>query len=335
MLPFARNLECCAPPLLSRNPGPCSCGQVLIVNFVLFLCLPAELFRRHGKPPVARRTAREARGVCVSSRTAQAEQGEGGDDEDQAWFVCPFRVRSDFASEAAQRDVEEPAPATADPVEGAKQDVPRSVLLPRCFARFPSPATGSCRSPTTARPCHQRTANSTRCAAVRAGTVGKCRASQRHRGSGEVGNKGREGRSDGRQGQGRARQGQAGGREGQGGGQSKRPGRTRAGRGFCVCSCCCCLWFAALQHGHRLLFGALLVAKSASSFTVLACSTWGVGGAFGSEGSWLLQVQANLVALCVLPRLQNGVSVLGSMGGGGQLFCARFALALQVAVVSV
>ena len=56
-------------------------------------------------------------------------------------------------------------------------------LLLRCFARFPSPAAGSCRSPTTSRRCHQRTA-------IRAGTVGKCRASQRHRGSGEVGNKG-------------------------------------------------------------------------------------------------------------------------------------------------
>ena len=51
-----------------------------------------------------------------------------------------------------------------------------------------------------------------------------------------------------------------------------------------------------------------------------------MGGAFGSEGSWLLQVQANLVALCVLPRLQNGVSVLGSMGGGG---VSCFALALR------
>ena len=156
-------------------------------------------------------------------------------------------------SHPARRDVEEQAaPATADPVEGAKQDVPPSVLLLRCFARFPSPAAGSCRSPTTARRCHQRTANSTRCAenstrytTVRANTVGRGRASQRQRGSGEVGRKGqkgrrkgRDGRKEGRQGQGRARQGQAGGRQGQGGGQSKRPGRTRAGRGFRVCSCC-------------------------------------------------------------------------------------------------
>ena len=208
--------------------------------------------------------------MCVSSRTAQAEepseQGEGEDDEDKARFVCLFRVCSDFASKAARRDVEEQAaPATADPVEGAKQDVPPSVLLLRCFARFPSPAAGSCRSPTTARRCHQRTANSTRCAenstrytTVRANTVGRGRASQRQRGSGEVAGRGqagrrkgqqgrrkgregrregRDGRREGRQGQGRARQGQAGGRQGQGGGQSKRPGRTRAGRGFRVCSC--------------------------------------------------------------------------------------------------
>ena len=142
-------------------------------------------------------------------------------------------------SHPARRDVEEQAaPATADPVEGAKQDVPPSVLLLRCFARFPSPAAGSCRSPTTARRCHQRTT-------VRANTVGRGRASQRQRGSAEVGRKGqkgrrkgRDGRKEGRQGQGRARQGQAGGRQGQGGGQSKRPGRTRAGRGFRVCSCC-------------------------------------------------------------------------------------------------
>ena len=65
--------------------------------------------------------------------------------------------------------------------------------------------------------------------------------------------------------------------------------KVQAGRGqaggllrFCVCSCC--LWFAALPHGHRLLFGALLLAKISSlSFTVLACSTSGSG-----RGSWLL-----------------------------------------------
>ena len=47
---------CASAPL--PEPGPISCGQVLIVNFVLFESLLAELFRRHGKPPVARRTAR-------------------------------------------------------------------------------------------------------------------------------------------------------------------------------------------------------------------------------------------------------------------------------------
>ena len=73
---------------------------------------------------------------------------------------------------------------------------------------------------------------------------------------------------------------------------------------FCVCSCY--LWFAALPHGHRLLFGALLLAKISSSlsFTVLACNT---SGSLGAEGSWL---HANLVALRVLPMLQNGVAVL-------------------------
>ena len=38
----------------------------------------------------------------------------------------------------------------------------------------------------------------------------------------------------------------------------------------------------------------------------------------------------NLVALRVLPTLQNGVSVLGSRWGGVSLFCARFALALRL-----
>ena len=45
---------------------------------------------------------------------------------------------------------------------------------------------------------------------------------------------------------------------------------------------------------------------------------------------WLLQVQANLVALRVLPTLQHGVSVLGSRSGG-QL-CARFDRVLVLAV---
>ena len=49
--------------------------------------------------------------MCVISRTAQASElsqpGEGGDDEDKARFVSPFRVCSDFASKAARRNVEE------------------------------------------------------------------------------------------------------------------------------------------------------------------------------------------------------------------------------------
>ena len=104
---------CASAPL--PEPGPISCGQVLIVNFVLYECRLAELFRRHGKPPAAHQTASPAglreRGVCVISRTAQASElsqpGEGGDDEDKARFVSPFRVCSDFASKAARRNVEE------------------------------------------------------------------------------------------------------------------------------------------------------------------------------------------------------------------------------------
>ncbi|CAE7346774.1 unnamed protein product [Symbiodinium sp. CCMP2592] len=70
--------------------------------------------------------------------------------------------------------------------------------------------------------------------------------------------------------------------------------------------------------GHALLSARI---PSSLSFTVLACSPAGSG-----RGSWLLQVQANLVALCVLPMLHNGVSVLGSRWGGQPVLrslCAR------------
>ena len=76
--------------------------------------------------------------MCVSSRTAQAEepseQGEGGDDEDQAWFVCPFRVCSEVASKAARRDVEEQAASaqTTDLVEDAPKASERAVGLRFC-----------------------------------------------------------------------------------------------------------------------------------------------------------------------------------------------------------
>ena len=76
--------------------------------------------------------------MCVSSRTAQAEepseQGEGGDDEDQAWFVCPFRVCSDFASKAARRDVEEQAASaqTTDLVEDATKASESAVGMRFC-----------------------------------------------------------------------------------------------------------------------------------------------------------------------------------------------------------
>ena len=76
--------------------------------------------------------------------------------------------------------------------------------------------------------------------------------------------------------------------------------------------------------GHALLSARI---PPSSSFTVLACSPSGSG-----RGSWLLQVQANLVALRVLPMLQNGVSILGSRWGGVSLFSARFDRVLVLAV---
>ena len=45
--PSQARVLCASAPL--PEPGPCSCGQVLNVNFVLFECLLSELFRRHGK----------------------------------------------------------------------------------------------------------------------------------------------------------------------------------------------------------------------------------------------------------------------------------------------
>ncbi|CAE7306570.1 unnamed protein product [Symbiodinium sp. CCMP2592] len=60
--------------------------SLIAVSWVLIAIFAFDIFkhidRRHGKPPIARRTAREARGVCVSSRTVQAEE-PSGDDEDQ------------------------------------------------------------------------------------------------------------------------------------------------------------------------------------------------------------------------------------------------------------
>ena len=81
--------------------------------------------------------------------TAQAEepseQGEGGDDEDQAWFVCPCRVCSEVASKAARRDVEEQAASaqTTDLVEDAPKASERAVGLRFCFwfrSLWPLPA---------------------------------------------------------------------------------------------------------------------------------------------------------------------------------------------------
>ena len=87
--------------------------------------------------------------MCVSSRTAQAEepseQGEGGDDEDQAWFVCRFHVCSDFASKAARQDVEEQAASvqTKDLVEDAKKASERAVGVCFCSClRYVPPCAG-------------------------------------------------------------------------------------------------------------------------------------------------------------------------------------------------
>ena len=74
-----------------------------------------------------------------------------------------------------------------------------------------------------------------------------------------------------------------------------------------VCSTPACVFVRSTVFafwGHALLSARI---PSSLSFTVLACSPSGSG-----RGSWLLQVQADLVALRVLPMLQNGVSVLVS-----------------------
>ena len=107
--------------------------------------------------------------------------------------------------------------------------------------------------------------------------------------------------------------------------------KVQAGRGqaggllrFCVCSCC--LWFAALPHGHRLLFGALLLAKISSlSFTVLACSTSGSGRGFRIRG--LLAALGSCKSgcpSCFADASERGVSPRLEVGGS-----ACFALALR------
>ena len=112
--------------------------------------------------------------------------------------------------------------------------------------------------------------------------------------------------------------------------------------------------FAALAHGRRAFswgstvvafWGrALLSARIPSSSSCLHCVHWGLFGVEGllaasgfTKKMWLhlfCRVEkacyANLVALRVLPMLQNGVSVLGSRWGG-QL-CARFDRVLVLAV---
>ena len=105
-----------------------------------------------------------------------------------------------------------------------------------------------------------------------------------------------------------------------------------AGRGQAGASACAVV--AALPHGrrafscgptvfafwgHALLSARIPLVVKPFSLCWLAALR-GAGGALGC-----FRFHANLVALRVLPTLQNGVSVLGSRWGVG-LFCARFAL---------
>ena len=124
-------------------------------------------------------------------------------------------------------------------------------------------------------------------------------------------------------------EGAQGGQEGaQGGraevrGQSKRPGRTRAGRGFCMCSCCCCLWFAAFPHGRRafscgpplLLFGVMLSSQQGfrSSLSCFHC----VG--LQHVGEWpilcsLCARSPGCGCFCLRLDFQATVSVRGGQG---------------------
>ena len=95
----------------------------------------------------------------------------------------------------------------------------------------------------------------------------------------------------------------------------------------------CCLWFVTLLHvggswsswvfsyGHRLLFGALLLAKiSSSSFSV------GLQHFGEWEGLLAAQVQAKSgCPLCFVDASERGVSPRLEVGGVS-LFCAGFAL---------
>ena len=93
-------------------------------------------------------------------------------------------------------------------------------------------------------------------------------------------------------------------------------------RAFFVRSTVVAFWGAAFLLGSPRRYGVC---------TVLACSTSGSG-----RGSWLLQAQSTGCSLCFADASERGVSPRLEEGGGGvSLFCARFALALQVAVAFV
>ena len=83
-----------------------------------------------------------------------------------------------------------------------------------------------------------------------------------------------------------------------------------------------------------LLFGVMLSSQqgfrsSLSRFHCVGLQHFGEREGLSEQRALgCFRFHANLVALRVLPTLQNGVSVLGSRSGVG-LFCARFALALR------
>ena len=109
-----------------------------------------------------------------------------------------------------------------------------------------------------------------------------------------------------------------------------------AGRGQAGASACAVV--AALPQGRRafscgpplLLFGVMLSSQqgfrsSLSRFHCVGLQHFGEREGLSEQRAGCFRFHANLVALRVLPTLQNGVSVLGSRWGVG-LFCARFAL---------
>ena len=355
LLSAPRKLECC-PPLLSRCPGPISCGQVLIVNFVLFECLPAELFRRHGKPPVARRAAREAGlrecGARVVSRTAQAsEPSESEDDEDKARFVRPFRLCSDFASKAARRERQTnldhrrlwPVPAGAGRAAAKGQLWRRRRLQPKpqtdVFGKHGGKGTQkhSCtwQDLAAARRLQKVAINQLETAQQAVDTLQAVWLREFQDRNTKEAEKAKQELNDAKQELNDAKQELNNAqtklekakqelKEAKEAVASVRAGREQAGASACAVVAVA----FGLQHSRKvvsafscgppfLLCGVMLSSQQGfrSSLSCLHCVGLQYCGEREGLLAWLLQVQANLVALCVLPRLQNGVSVLGSRGG--------------------